>query len=84
MSMTKQLVTTIRWRPHPEQKPKKNGWYTVRYDCEDGNFEITSLGFYDGKWVESEDCKPIRERFDHAGWVTHFALPEDITTEETP
>lgn len=70
------LVTTIRWRPYPEEKPPKAGTYFVRIGekINARRYNISALG-KKAEWftqhVEGEA-------------VTHFALPEDITTTESP
>lgn len=74
------LVTTIRWRPYPEQKPEDGDFHPVRYLPEDESDPqaIALLAFREGAWYDED------EDFDHSENVTHFALPEDIVTEEAP
>lgn len=72
----------INMRPYPEQVPPTDGNYTILYDIDEPDPVVTSMGWRDGKWVEDEDGRPIKDRCDHSEWVKGFALPEDITITE--
>jgi len=63
-------VTTIKWRPYPEQKPDSSWFVYVALDEKSGRVG-TAVFHGSGFGVAA----PLDS-------VTHFALPEDITTEE--
>jgi len=79
------LVTTIRWRPYPEQKPDDGDFHPVRYSP-NGNDDFPRLyhnRFRDGSFacIDADGSYPLWRGFKVLG----FALPEDITTtEESP
>ena len=84
------MKTTINWRPYPEQKPPKSGWYTIMAK---GHL----WGRVSNKALVGRECYRDKPADGYSeGWaqdhnlsstrgieVTHFALPKDITTEET-
>ena len=84
------MKTTINWRKYPEQKPPHGGWHTV---LAKGNL----WGVMSKKGQIGRECYRSCPEDGYAeGWaqnhnmsssrgieVTHFALPEDITTEES-
>lgn len=66
------LVTTIRWRPYPDDKPPAEKLWTVFVVLDSETGEVGTAIYHDGGFGAAA---PL-------GNVTHFALPEDITTEE--
>ena len=74
--MSKQLVTTIRWRPYPEQKPPKGDVFFLARFLYGG---IARLCYA----ADGIHFQEIGMRYEPQG-ITHFALPEDITTTEAP
>lgn len=69
-------VTTIRWRPYPEEKPPKAGWYTVLLPAQ---------------VIERQKFIPDREGTEWPYMASNridkplaFALPSDITTVQPP
>lgn len=74
--MTKQLVTNILWRMYPEQKPPRSGAVCL---------VLTSKGIvHESKWRKWRNGKGWWNGRAAQAKVTHFALPEDITTTEQP
>lgn len=75
------LVTTIRWRPYPEQKPPHTldgGVLYVLFRNSPNPFEAI---YNEG----TEEFSTMDERYgdySKVSNVTHFALPSDITTQE--
>lgn len=75
------LVTTIKWREYPKEKPIEHGWVIVLPNGspipEEAWYEpLEEGGRTEGiAWTDANDC-PVR--------VTHFALPEDIETAIDP
>ncbi len=65
------MQTVINWRPYPEQQPPQGGRYLV----------MTSQGITGRKFYH---FSKLWVTFQGSPVVTHFALPEDITTTEAP
>ncbi len=69
------LTTTIKWRKWPEEKPPKGSWYVL---------VILPVEISEARWDENN--ARFRNGLDgsgiHPDSVTHFALPEDITTQD--
>ncbi len=79
------MKTTINWRPYPEQKPGKQGVYSVLYDDdEEGDVTVLFYGAEEDSWwsYDVASGKPDYE-FDHSQYVLGFAERSDITTEPT-
>ena len=65
------LETLIRWRPYPDEEPIKEGTYPVIFTYGEKQV-VGSCDFgVSHNWIGYG-----------AVAVTHFALPEDITTRE--
>jgi hypothetical protein len=72
------VQTTIIWRPYPEQKPPRSIPYLV---IQAG--KVTRLRFRRGArqfWWSRPAEGPVPNQYG----VTHFALPQDISTQESP
>lgn len=67
------LITKIKWRKWPEEKPPRKQSYTVRFQAGE-----VAMRYWDGgAWTDDDGT-----RYTKIG-ITHFALPSDITTEES-
>ena len=65
-------VTTIKWREYPNEKPTRGGWYTIL-----ANGKIIGRECYN---LESEWANDYNISSTRGIVITHFALPQDITT----
>ncbi len=69
------LTTTIKWRKWPEEKPPR------------GQYLVLSRGIITMRLLSNRFNSPMLEWYFHQdsavdNGVTHFALPEDITTQD--
>ncbi len=77
------LVTTINWRDASKERPPAefHEWPLVvlEHVSKDDEPEIVRADFKDGNWWSELDV----EEPTTLGYITHFALPQDITTRST-
>lgn len=75
------LETRIRLRPYPEERPLQNPdgyprYFMCRYEIMGPNGGSGDFGMDKFKFIVDGFRATVEFR------ITHFALPEDITTEE--